>query len=100
MKLQEFKRLIREEIRNVIKEVNVPKPGSKIDDYDLYEKGYLGDYGDDWLELFSDDPALSPTNKIKFVSKANKFLKSKKMSWQVKDIVKQNDEGEITWVIA
>jgi hypothetical protein len=69
MKISEFKKLIREEVRNVLKEsksrntrrslreAKVPKSGTVIDDYDLYEDGYFNntDEADTWLELFSDE---------------------------------------------
>jgi hypothetical protein len=102
MKLSQFRTLIREEVKRALREAKTPVSGKKIDDFDLVDKGYLGKYDDEWLELFSDELAdpTSPTAKKRFLAKANKFLQLKKFTWQVKDIVSQNEDGEITWVVA
>jgi len=113
MKISEFKKLIREEVRNVLKEsksrntrrslreAKVPKSGTTIDDWDLYEDGYFNntDEADTWLELFSDEGDITPGNKKKFVAMANKWLTGNGYSWQVKDVISQNEDGEITWRI-
>ena len=103
MKVREFRKLIREEVRKVLKE-SAPKSGSTISDNDLIDQGYLGDYENDWLELFTDeydDPMSSTSVKRRFIKKANDFLSRNGLSWKVKDIVDQDeDEGEITWRIA
>jgi len=99
MKTQEFRKIIREEIRKVLKEARVPKSGQKLDDYNLSEKGYLGNVEEDWFSLFSDEGDVTPTNKKKFVAIANKFLMDNGLNWQVAGVVKQDDEGVITWLI-
>ncbi len=102
MKKSEFRALIREEIKKVLTETKVPVSGKKIDDWNLVQKGYLGKHDEEWSELFSDEYAdpTSPTAKKRFINMANKFLASKKFTWQVKDIISQNEDGEITWLIA
>ena len=99
MKASEFRKLIREEIRKVLKEARVPKSGQKLDDYDLSEKGYLGDVEEEWFDLFSDEGDVTPASKKKFVNMANQFLMDNGLNWQVAGVIKQDDEGVITWLI-
>jgi hypothetical protein len=101
MNKQEFRKLIREEIKKVINEGATPKSGQKLSDDELSDKGYLGD--DDiqqmWFELFSDEGDVNSSSRKRFITMANKFLKSNKLNWQVSGIVAQDEDGIITWII-
>ena len=112
MKISEFKKLIREEVRNVLKEsksrntrrslreAKVPKPGQKITDSDLVDDGFISDDDmDTWLELFSDEGDITPRNKKKFVAMANTWLKENGYAWQVADALSQDEDGVVTWKI-
>ena len=114
MKLSEFKQIVREEVRRTLreskssntrrslKEAKKPKPGSTIDDDALFDGGYFrnDDHGEDWLDLFSDMGNITAARKPKFIAKANEWLKDHGYGWQVKEIIKQDEEGVITWKIA
>ena len=109
MNKQEFKQLIREEIRKVLKEasfnIKSPKSGQKIDDWDLVDKGYISeDHTDYWLDLLADERIQdgwidNPAQKSKVLKLANSWLKKNDYTWQVADALDQNEEGEVTWVI-
>jgi hypothetical protein len=97
MKKSEFKKLLREEIRKVLKEMKMPKSGQKLDDYDLTDNGYINeDDLDSWLELFTDER----WNVSKYVKLANNWLKSNGYKWQVKNCSSTDDGETITWTIA
>ena len=95
----EFRKLIREEIRKVINEGATPKSGQKLSDDELSDKGYLGDAEQMWFDLFSDEGDVTSSSKKRFITMANKFLKSNKLNWQVSGIVGQDEDGIITWII-
>ena len=105
MKITEFRKLIREEIRKVINEGATPKSGQKIDDWDLVDKGYISeDHTDYWLDLLADERIQdgwidNPAQKSKVLKLANSWLKKNDYTWQVADALDQNEEGEVTWVI-
>jgi len=103
MKLTEFRKLIREEIRKVIKEATVTS-GMTIDDWDLVDKKIIKPkHQDDWLELFSDEGDInfkSSASVKKFTKMANEWLEDNGYTWRVAMPISQNDEGEITWKIA
>jgi len=103
MKLQEFRRLIREEVRKVIKEATL-KPGSKIDDWELVDKNIIKPaHQDAWLELFSDEGDInfnSPASVKRFTKMANNWLEENGYTWRVASAISQNEDGEITWKIA
>jgi|694.fasta_scaffold37897_2 hypothetical protein len=97
MKKSELKKLLREEIRKVLKEMKMPKSGQKLDDYDLTDNGYIKeDDMDSWLELFTDET----WNVSKYVKLANNWLKSNGYKWQVKSCSSTDDGETITWTIA
>ena len=81
MNKQEFRQLIREEIKKVLREANALKSGQQVDDYDLTDNGYIKkDDLDAWLELFSDE---RPFNGPRFVKMANEWLKENGYRFQV-----------------
>jgi hypothetical protein len=77
----------------------IKKTGNKISDEDLSKLGYLGDVKEEWFELFSGDVDITITNKKRFIAKANKFLIRNKLNWRVSEIVDQDDDGMITWIV-
>lgn len=100
MKLTEFKKLIREEVRKVISEAATPKPGSTIDDYDLINKKIIkSKHEEDWLELFSDEPELTSGTNKRLTKLANSWLEKNGYTWRVEKAISQNEDGEITWKI-
>ena len=103
MKISEFRKLIREEVRKVLKEANL-KSGSTIDDWELVNKNIIKpQHQDTWLELFSDEGDINfklPASVKKFTKIANDWLKSNGYTWRVASAVSQNEEGEIIWKIA
>lgn len=97
MKKQEFRQLIREEIKKVLKESMKLKSGQKVDDYDLTDNGHIKeDDLDAWLELFSDE---RPFNGPKFVKMANNWLKQNGYGFQVSKATTEDDGETITWTI-
>ena len=100
-----LKDLIREEIRKALKEAISPKPGQKIDDWDLVDGGYISaNHTDEWLDLLSDerleDGWINDTAlKVEVLELVNTWLKKNGYNWQVADALEQNDEGEVTWQI-
>lgn len=105
MKISEFRKLIREEVRKVLKEAKMPKTGLKINDSDLVDDGYISeDHMDAWLDLLSDERIpdgwyQNSTQKAKILKLANTWLKKKGYAWQVADALNQDDEGVVTWKI-
>ena len=104
MKISQLKSLIKESIKEVLKENSSVSNGNvsplTIDDWDLYnqkKKYFKGDtnLADSWLELFSDEPLNVNYRKL-----ANEFLSNNNLNWRVVKKLSQNDEGEITWEIA
>lgn len=111
MNKSELKSLIKESIREVLKENSLAgrlreniKPGATIDDWELVNKNIIKpEHQDDWLELFSDEGDInfqSPRSVMKFTQLANMWLKNHGYAWRVARAISQNDEGEITWKIA
>ena len=97
MTKQEFRKLIREEIRKVLKEAKALKSGQMVDDYDLMDNGYIKDNDvDAWVELFSDE---GPFNGPKFVKIANSWLKKNGYHFQVSKATSDDDGETITWTI-
>lgn len=98
MKKSEFRKLIREEIRKVLKEAApVLKSGQTLDDYDLTDNGHIKeDDLNDWLELFSDE---RPFNGPRFVKMANEWLKENGYRFQVSKATSDDDGETITWTI-
>jgi len=97
MKKSEFRNLIREEIKKVLKESMTLKSGQKVDDYDLTDNGHIKeDDLDAWLELFSDE---RPFNGPKFVKMANEWLTDNGYSFQVSKATTEDDGETITWTI-
>ena len=117
MKISEFKKLIREEVRNVLKEsksrntrrslreAKVPKPGQKITDSDLVDDGFISDDDmDTWLDLLADerlpDDWINTTaQKAKVLKLVNTWLKKNGYAWQVADALTQDEDGVVTWRI-
>jgi len=96
MKLLELKKLIREQVRKVLKE-NTLTPGQRISDRDLIDGGYIKPaHVDEWLELFSDEYDFNPARQTKI---ANAWLAKNGYAFRVATAVDQDDEGEITWKI-
>lgn len=103
MKISEFKKLIREEVRKVIKE-SAPTAGQTIDDWDLVDKNIIKPaHQDTWLELLSDVPdgwVRNASRKAKVLQIANTWLSKNGYQWSVADALSQNEDGEVTWKIA
>ena len=105
MKITEFKTLIREEVKKVLNEASVSykimtKPGTFIDDYDLLEKNLIKPtHQEAWMELFSDEPDLTPGTNKRLTKLANSFLEENGYTWRIEKAISQNDDGEITWRI-
>ena len=104
MKLSQFKTLIREEVKKVLNEASVSykimtKPGTFIDDYDLLEKNLIKPkHQDAWMELFSDEPDLTPGTNKRLTKLANSFLEENGYTWRIEKAISQNDDGEITLI--
>jgi len=103
MKISEFKKLIREEVRKVIKEGAV-KSGQTIDDSDLVDNNVIKPaHQDTWLELLSDVPngwVRNASRKAKVLQIANTWLSKNGYQWSVADALSQDEEGVVTWKIS
>jgi hypothetical protein len=103
MKVSEFRKLIREEVKKVLREAKTLQSGQTIDDWNLVDSEYISeDDSEDWLDLLSDVPdgwISKPASKTKVLKLANTWLKKNGYTWQVADALSQNDEGEVTWKI-
>jgi hypothetical protein len=100
MKLQEFRKLIREEVRRVVKEAKTPASGQKLSDYDLFDKKYIRSiHRDDWFELLSDEPDLTPGNNKYITGIMNKWLTKHGYDWSIEKAVSQTEDGDYIWKI-
>ena len=113
MKISEFRALIKEEVRKVLKESPntrrgalkeaVVKSGQIIDDWDLVETGVIKSAHEEaWLELLSDHPEEwidNKSNKAKILKMINTWLLKNKYKWSVADALSQDEEGVVTWKI-
>jgi hypothetical protein len=103
MKISQFRALIKEEVRKVLKEATV-KPGQSIDDYDLVDKNVIKPaHQDTWLELLSDVPngwVRNASRKAKVLQIANTWLSKNGYQWSVADALSQDEDGVVTWKIA
>jgi hypothetical protein len=102
MKVNDFRNLIREEIKKVLKEARVPESNEILNDEDLRTQCFkdIDDYID-WLRLFIGQPfqEASQTSKTKHVNIANEFLERNGYKWRVKDILGTNRFGYYVWRI-
>lgn len=96
MNKQEFRQLIREEIKKVLRESRTLKSGQKVDDDGLIDNDHIKeDDLESWLELFD----RMPFNGPQFVKMANEWLKDNRYSFRVSKAASNNDGETITWTI-
>ena len=104
MKVTEFRKLIREEVRKAVAEARTLKSGAVIDDWNLVDKNIIKpEHEDEWLNLFTDEGDInfkSSASVKKFTRMANDWLKENGYTWRVSAALSQNEEGEITWKVA
>lgn len=103
MKVSEFRKLIREEVRKVINE-STPKAGQTINDWDLVDRNIIKSADEEpWLELLTEFPnnwvRIAP-QKSKVLQLVNGWLKKRGYQWSVADALSQDEEGVVTWKIA
>ena len=103
MKLQEFKRLIREEVRKVLKENNAPRQGQRLSTDELVD--YLsGDANYDFqnaiLDYTINDASTFQRIKSRILTDANDVLNDHNIPWELSDVKYDVNKDVFTWTIA
>jgi hypothetical protein len=104
MKVSEFRKLIREEVRKVLKENKIPKKGQEISDDELSQ--YLPgeaqyDFENEVLDYTIRSEKDLNAVKKRILADVNKTLSSNGISWKIGDMRYDFDDTEqFYWTVA